>query len=142
MHALLIWVHLNACGGLPKPECIEAAWDAQSDVEVALSGGKEWTQINADYWKFLDTVDPEFVYQLAIAVGVPPTLAQLTRHLATNIRRSIKLGRHRGTYIKSNKGAAQGDSMSNLSALIITSIQFRCIDAEHSRVSMAVRSCH
>ena len=49
MPALLIWVHQNACGGLPKRECIEAAWGAQSDIEEALLGGKEWTQINADY---------------------------------------------------------------------------------------------
>jgi hypothetical protein len=129
-------VHPDACGGLPKRECLEAAFDSQADIEEALLMGLEWTQINADYQKFFDTFDPEFFFYLTRAVGVPHTVAELTRHLATNLRRSIKRGRHRGKPIRSNRGAAQGDSLSILSALIITTIQFRCIEAEHPNVRM------
>jgi len=36
MPALLKWVHPDACGGLPERECLEAAFDAQADIEEAL----------------------------------------------------------------------------------------------------------
>ena len=41
MPALLKWVHPDASGGLPKRQRLEAAFDAQADIEEALLKAKE-----------------------------------------------------------------------------------------------------
>ena len=49
-----------ACGAVAGRECIEAAWDAQLDIEQATIKGEELTVVTADYSKFFDSFDPEF----------------------------------------------------------------------------------
>ena len=49
--ALLKWIHPSAYGGLPGKECLEAAWEAQMDMEEAQLMGEENTEIDTDYEK-------------------------------------------------------------------------------------------
>ena len=73
--SLLLWIDKDACGAVPGRECLEAAFDAMLDFEYCMLTQTEQTQIGADYDKFFDTIDQNFMHKLHIAIGLPPALA-------------------------------------------------------------------
>ena len=133
---MLKWVHKGACGGLPGTEATLAAWDAQHDMEKALLRNAGWSQINMDYDKFFDKFDPEFFAHLNLAMGIPADLTFLFKDLYNNIQRRFRIGQHNGSVIQHNRGGGQGDSLWLLDAIIITSIQFKMIEAEYPNVKL------
>ena len=52
----------------------------------------------------------------------------------SNIKRRFKIGKHLGRPFVSNRGAGQGDSLSTVGALMVTSIQFRVTQSLHPLV--------
>ena len=81
------WIHPAACGAIAGRECVEAAWDAQLDIESAYLNDRELTLVTADYTKFFDSFDPEFFRCLAVAMGIPERVAKLVWYLNANMRR-------------------------------------------------------
>jgi ribonuclease HI len=132
--ALLQWIHPSAFGGLPGKECLEAAWEAQMDMEEAFLNDEENTEINTDYEKFYDTFDPSFFRNLFLHIGMPEPLANMTHFMYTNIKRRFRIGAHLGSPFTSNRGAGQGDTISTIGALAITSVQFFLVQSQHPRV--------
>ena len=130
------WLHGASCGGIADHECIEMAWDSQLAIEVALLTRTEHTQINTDYEKFFDTFNPRFFYMLLLAIGLPKDAATLLLDMYTKICRRIKIGKHIGKAFASNRGFGQGDSLSLFAALVITTIQFRYINAHCPNVKL------
>ena len=55
-------------GGLPLRECLEAVWDAQSEIEIAALLQKSLMIVLLDYYKFFDTL---------IRVGIPAEITNL-----------------------------------------------------------------
>ena len=133
---LLEWVHKGACGGLPGTEPTLAAWDAQHDMEKAILRGADWSQINTDYDKFFDKFDPDFFAHLNHAMGIPAEVTFLFKDLYNNIQRRFRIGQHNGSIIQHNRGGGQGDSLWLLDAIIITSIQFKMIEAKFPTVKL------
>jgi len=132
------FLHAGACGGIADHEFIETAWDSQLAIELALLTRTEHTQINTDYEKFFDTFDPKFFYRLLLAIGLPSDAAKLLLDMYTKICRRIKIGKHIGKAFASNRGFGQGDSLSLFAALVITTIQFRYINAHCPNVKLGV----
>ena len=120
IEALCEWVHPNAHGGLPKRECLMAAFEAQLDMEHAVIGQYDHSFVSADYWKFFDTFDPDFFYYVMIEVGIPKEMAVLVHHFNTTCSKHLKIGSHIGTPMDSDRGACQGDTWSLLNAIFIT----------------------
>ena len=52
------WIHPSLYACLPGRECLDASWDTQSDIEVALSKGTPVAVALLDYWKLLDSHYP------------------------------------------------------------------------------------
>ena len=81
-----------------------------------------------------DSFDPEFFFELNIAIGLPRRVATLDRFMNLNTWRMIKIGGHFAKPFTGNKGAGQGNTFSVLGALGITTIECRVIDAKHPEV--------
>ena len=103
-------------------------------MEKALLRGTDWAQINMDYDKLFDKFDPDFLPHLNEAMGIPPGITFLFKDLYNNIQRRFRIGKHNG----SNRGGGQGDSLWLLDAIIITSIQFKMIEATFPTVKLGI----
>ena len=57
---LLSWIPKESFGGLPGRECLESAWDTQSQLEMAAMQGDPMATILLDYFKFFDSFHPVF----------------------------------------------------------------------------------
>ena len=83
--------------------------------------------ITADISKFFDSFDPQFFYELLIAVGIPERVAKQIRYMYVNIKRMVKLGEAYGQPFTGKVGAGQGDVLAVFKALAITTVQFTYI---------------
>ena len=68
------WIHPCAFGGIPNREAIEAAWEAQFDLQRARTNKEEMVIVELDYYKFFDKFDPDFMYQFMSKLGFPQTM--------------------------------------------------------------------
>ena len=69
-------------------------------------------------------------------MGIPADLTFLFKDLYNNIQRRFRIGQHNGSIIQHNRGGGRGDSLWLLDAIIITSIQFKMIEAEFPNVRL------
>ena len=82
-----------------------------------------------DQFKYFDSFDHAFTRRLLVAHGVPLPLADMWYNLHRTSVRRIKCGRLYGKEHRTFNGVGQGDPLSLLPALILTSVQFRAIKA-------------
>ena len=66
--------------------------------------GADWSQVNTDYDKFFDKLDPDFFAHLNLAMGIPSELTLLFQDLYNNIERRFRIGRHNGGVIQHDGG--------------------------------------
>ena len=58
-------------GGVAEHECVEAAWDAQAEIEEALLESQRLVFASYDQYKYFESFDHTFIRSLLIAHGVP-----------------------------------------------------------------------
>ena len=78
-----------------------------------------------DQFKYFDSFVHAFTRRLLAAHGVPLPLVDMWFRLHRTTVRRIKCGRHFGKAHGTYNGVGQGDPLSLLPALILTSVQFR-----------------
>ena len=54
-------LHPDPHGGVPGHEAIDAAWDAQADLEKAIVDGGSPVLLTLDYKKYFDSFDRRFM---------------------------------------------------------------------------------
>jgi len=72
---------------------IDIAWDAQGDLEEALTKGFARVLSSYDYSKFFDSFQYEWTRKFLLFHGMPGKLVALTHELYTNMKRRIKRGK-------------------------------------------------
>ena len=80
-----------------------------------------------DYWKYFDAMEPTFVRDFMVAIGIDPGYANIVYDIYTNSRRYIKIGGTYGEGFTSSNGSGQGDVYSILAAVALVSVQFAYI---------------
>ena len=90
------WLYANThdslSGGIAGREPVEAAWDAQSDLEHSLLNGLYTAMASYDYYKFFDSFNTEFTRRMLRHVGMPDDLADAWCDLHVNTTRTIRYG--------------------------------------------------
>jgi hypothetical protein len=74
---LLSWIHGELHGGLPGRESSEVSWDIQSQIEQAMLDNQELIVCMMDYWKYFDAMEPTFVRDFMVAIGIDPDYANI-----------------------------------------------------------------
>jgi hypothetical protein len=133
---LLQWIHPELHGGLPGHESAEVSWDAQSHIEQAILDKEDIVICMMDYWKYFDAMEPNFVKDFMIAIGIDSSYATIVHDLYTNSKRYIKIGRSFGEPFSSSNGSGQGDVYSILAALALVSVQFSFIQERYPSLQM------
>ena len=80
-----------------------------------------------DYFKFFDSMEPEFMCKLIIDLGVDEDYAHMILDMYRKLQRHIKIGSTYGEPFHPTNGYGQGDAFSILVALMLVSIQFTMI---------------
>ena len=74
-------------------EGLDVAWDAQGDMEEALTKGFAQVLSSYDYAKFFDPFEYEWTRSFMLFHGMPKQLVALTHEPHTNLVRMIKRGK-------------------------------------------------
>ena len=133
---LMTWIHPELHGGLPNHEAAEVSWDIQSHIEQALADNHELIVCMMDYWKYFDAMEPDFVKDFMISIGIDPDYAGIVHDIYKNCTRYVKLGRAYGTGFTSTNGSGQGDVYSILAAVALVSVQFSYIQHKYPDIRM------
>ena len=128
-------MHHKCFGGMRKRECLEASWEAQADLEMAVNNNDPLVVSLLDYHKFFDSFDPRFYSRLLVDMGIHRTFADLFLDINTGARRRIKIGNTYGRGLSTYNGIGQGDPKSLFVALAYITIQFRMLDDKHPSVN-------
>ena len=72
---------------------LDVAWDAQGDMEEALTKGFARVLSSFDYSKFFDSFEYEWTRSFLLFHGMPKRLVALTHELYTTMKRRIKRGK-------------------------------------------------
>ena len=85
-------LHPSVHGCIPGHSVADVGWDAQADLEEAVMGNLQKVLASIDYHIFFDAFEFRWTREFMIHVGLPPSLANLTFSLHSNLRRTIKIG--------------------------------------------------
>jgi len=109
-------------GATPGLEGLDIAWDAQGDLEEALTKGLARVLSSYDYSKFFDSFDYEWSRNFLPLHGMPKQLVALTHELYTTLRRRMKRGESLSEIFNVYNGYGQEDVMTLVPALLLVSM--------------------
>ena len=117
-------LHPDLYGGVGGKEALEAAWDAQLDIEQALVNKQDLVFLTVDYRKYFDSFDRRFMKKFLDHFGLPENLNAWMHEEYDKLKRATKIGKSVGDAHKYANGYRQGDPLSLLAALAFVSVQF------------------
>ena len=82
-------MHAKCFGGMRKRECLEASWEAQADLEMAVNNNTQLVVSLLDYHKFFDSFEPKFYAQLITDMGIHDSFGRLFLDINTNARNHL-----------------------------------------------------
>ena len=104
-------MHPKVVGATAGMEGLDIAWDAQADLEEAMTKGFCRVLSSYDYSKFSDSFEYEWTRQFLLFHGMPRQLVALTHELYTTMIRRIKRGKSVSAEFSQANGFGQGDVM-------------------------------
>ena len=131
------WICDSQHGGRAGGEFMADAWDLQAAIEIARGEGHPLVGALLDYAKCFDMFEPNFVFGLMVAVGLPKPLAFQIRWLYTRLQRYFRVAGSYGAVLRQANGVGQGCSVSLLIANAYVSVLIRHIRRHYPSVSVS-----
>ena len=79
-------------GSVPGRSSIDAAWQLASQIEQAMSEGKEFLGVSLDLSKAYNTLHRNILSALALRAGWPPQLVRAYVNYLNNVQRYFRIG--------------------------------------------------
>ena len=110
----------NLFGSIPHRSSIDAAWLIQDTLDSALAEHQTATAISLDLSKAYNTIQRDFLSELAAKAGWPPELIATYMNFLSRIRRRFKI--HGGLHgsVTSKIGVPEGDPIAVVAMILVT----------------------